>query len=135
MVQVAGEIVNPSDHPVVLDRVMVSVQDGAGKLLMAESCDVCARYLDPGGHGPFRVQMFGGPAPADYTVYLSAIPYPALESYEIRIADPSHTYTDILDSFHLLGEVSNGSGRSLYVSLLSTVYNAAGGAGRRRRPG
>lgn len=126
LVQVVGEIVNPSDQPAVLDRVLASVQDDAGELLMSGSCDVCARYLEPGGHGPFRVQMFGGPSPTDFSVYLSAVPYPTLMSYEIELADPSHTYTDILGGFHLLGEVSNNSDQQMVVSALSTLYDAEG---------
>jgi hypothetical protein len=130
LVKIVGEIVNPSEESVVLDRITAAVFNDQGDLLLTEACNVCVHYLDPGGHGPFKVQLFGLPVsvgvPADYTIYVSAVPYVALEPYEIKISEKEYTYMDMLNWFHVLGEVSNNTDDRLVISLLSNLYDSEG---------
>jgi hypothetical protein len=126
LIQVMGEIENPSDQPILVDRVVASIKNKAGELLSAESCDVCVRYLEPGERGPFRVLFYGTPTAFDYSVYISAVPSVALAEDQTEFLEASRMFTDSLGWFHILGEVRNNGVDRWMVSLLSTIYGPDG---------
>jgi hypothetical protein len=123
LIQVVGEIENPSEQSVYIDRVVASIQDVNGELLSAGACDVCVQYLEPGERGPFRIQFYGSRAAAGYKVYVSAVPVIDLDDLQIDILEGGRTFSDSLSWFHVVGEATNNGDDRYMISLLATLFD------------
>jgi len=130
IVQVTGEINNPSDNAVILKQIATAIFSPEGDILFARGCDICVRYLAPGEKGPFKVLMFGYPnqidTSGDFQIYVSAETMTPLETIEVSFSDYEHTFTDNYKLFHAIGEIQNNSEYIFDIHLLNTLYDANG---------
>ena len=126
LIQVVGEIENPSELPVFIDRLVVSLQGSTGELLSVEACDICAEYLKPGERGPFRVQFYDSRNAVDYTVYISAVPTIDIDDLQIDILNDTRIFIDSMNWLHLIGEAINNGDDRYMISLLATLFDEQG---------
>ena len=64
MLQVQGEVFNPTDSEVALPQLKVSLRDDAGKLLMDWSFDIDRATIRPGEVIPFKAEARNTPPAA-----------------------------------------------------------------------
>jgi hypothetical protein len=130
VLQIVGEIVNPNEISIIIPELKAAINDSDGAILAAEECDICTRYLEPGGVGPFRVVIYGLPAEvtasSDFKIYPFAQLGPALEEIDLDWSLDQITFTDPLHWYHLVGELENQSEYSINLHLLGTLYDAEG---------
>ncbi len=129
IVQVSGEIANPTKEPVNLDRIAAAVFASSGEIRLAGECDQCVRHLAPGDKGPFRILMYGTAgvdASSKHRLYLTASRSVPLTAHEVTFTGEVYAYNDTLGHLHIVGEVQNSGEAALDLHLLGALYNADG---------
>jgi hypothetical protein len=130
VLQIVGEIANPNETPILIPEIKAAVNDREGALLAAEECDICIRYLEPGGVGPFRVLMYGLPAEVssstDFEIYPFALVGPSSEEIALDWSTDQITFLDPFNWFHLVGELENKGDEPINLHLLGTLYDPEG---------
>jgi hypothetical protein len=129
-VHVTGELFNNTKDPVQINGLAAVTFDQDGGLLTADSFSEGSHYLDPGESGPFRVTMTG-PAEriteiGEYHIFVDSEAAPPQDYLDLNFSEPQYYYIDGFDSFHLIGEITNNTNKSLTIEILAAVYDEAG---------
>jgi hypothetical protein len=128
-VHITGELVNTNDSPVQIGNIAAATFDSDGRLITAGSEVVAISYLDPGESGPFYITMDkpvdDSIAISDFSIYTNAEVTIEKDKYEISFLE-IRDYYDTDGDYHLVGELQNNSDVNLSISLLASIFDAAG---------
>ncbi len=126
---ITGEIINPSERPVVINSVSAAVFDEQSQIITADTSSVFIQYLDRGQSGPFRISIFGSApvaaAAQTFQVYVDAERSITTEPIALEFSE-QFDYFDAFEFFHVVGEVTNTGPAPLNVTLIATIYDGNG---------
>lgn len=109
-----------------INSIRAALFSADGEIITTETCQVCTRYLPPGGSGPFQFLIFGHPQEAvvdHYEIYSSAEGGTFIDDFDVTFSELDQAYNDPAGNFHLLGDIQNDSDQILDLRLLATFYD------------
>ncbi len=127
-----GELVNESDHPVLVHSLAGAILNDAGSPAAADAANSYSHYLAPAGdtggndRSPFIISLDGPVAGKQSAYYLDADVSDSLDTADSLQLEVVRQYLDEFDRLRLVTTVANTGDKLLSVSLIAGLYDKDG---------
>jgi hypothetical protein len=125
---ITGDIFNNDSQPIVIYAIAAALYDDAGGLISIDLCYDRLSAIEAGGRGSFRtsasyVPGSDRPAMDSYELFLDTDYYDP-QKYDVSFGSITDYVDDYIQSFHLVGEVTNNSDQNLSLKLVGTIFDS-----------